>query len=66
MKTQIETQESTPAVWQGKAEDGRKVWFVYDPRYGDCFEEDTKKEAMETWNSLWYLCDRDEQNMLFH
>lgn len=59
--------ESKPAVWKGQAEDGRTVWFVYDPRHGDCFEEDTYQEAMSQWKALWSLCKPGyEQNMLFH
>ena len=65
MNTINDTREWFPAVWKGIDEKGNSVWHTYDPREGDSFYSETKKEAMKIWISLFRLLTKDEQEQMW-
>ena len=49
-------------VFKCKNEIGIVKWNCIDLRNGDSFEFDNKKDAIETFCSLWSLLNEDEKN----
>jgi hypothetical protein len=49
-------------VWKGKNEIGELVWFTFDPRDGECFENETYHEAVSDFVGNWDNLTEQEKN----